>query len=73
MDISYCPLYDQVSERLTAFSHPTLTFGLQGYTSLGGTEDTLPNPHLKKEGSDGKTFRPAYELVEDDEERLGRE
>ncbi|KAK0383657.1 hypothetical protein NLU13_9568 [Sarocladium strictum] len=45
----------------------------QGYTSLGGTEDTLPNPHLKKEGSEGRAFRPAYELVGDEEERLGRE
>ncbi|KAL7810497.1 hypothetical protein V8C44DRAFT_358725 [Trichoderma aethiopicum] len=43
----------------------------QGYTSLGGRKDTLPNPRLKKEGSDDE-FRPAYELVDDDEERLGR-
>lgn len=43
----------------------------QGYTSLGGRGDTLPNPKLKKQGND-KEFRPAYELVEDDEERLGR-
>jgi FAD synthetase len=50
-----------------------LTPLVQGYTSLGGTEDTLPNPHLKKEGSSGQEFRPAYELIGDDEERLGRE
>ncbi|KAH0498414.1 hypothetical protein TgHK011_005667 [Trichoderma gracile] len=43
----------------------------QGYTSLGGRKDTLPNPRLKKEGCDDE-FRPAYELVDDDEERLGR-
>ncbi|KAL6799051.1 hypothetical protein GGI42DRAFT_355419 [Trichoderma sp. SZMC 28013] len=43
----------------------------QGYTSLGGRGDTLPNPRLKKQGND-KEFRPAYELVDDDEERLGR-
>ncbi|PNP53211.1 hypothetical protein THARTR1_06421 [Trichoderma harzianum] len=42
-----------------------------GYTSLGGRGDTLPNPRLKKQGND-KEFRPAYELVDDDEERLGR-
>ncbi|CAI4214865.1 unnamed protein product [Parascedosporium putredinis] len=41
-----------------------------GYTSLGGTTDTLPNPALK---SSGGSFRPAYELVDDDEERLGRD
>ncbi|EGY16832.1 FAD synthase like protein [Verticillium longisporum] len=46
----------------------------QGYTSLGGTNDTLPNPALKKEGAGGEVVhRPAYELVEDDEERLGRD
>ncbi|KAI1170747.1 adenine nucleotide alpha hydrolases-like protein [Nemania sp. FL0916] len=45
----------------------------QGYTSLGGTKDTLPNPHLRKQGMNGSGFRPAYELVGDDEERLGRD
>ncbi|KAF4869941.1 putative FAD synthase [Colletotrichum siamense] len=45
----------------------------QGYTSLGGTQDTHPNPQLKKEGQNGAGFRPAYELTEDDEERLGRD
>lgn len=63
--VEYCRLYDL------------------GYTSLGGTTDTHPNPALavKKEG-DGMEqdrgpaageFRPAYELVEDQEERLGRD
>ncbi|KAL2887075.1 putative FAD synthase [Ceratocystis lukuohia] len=42
----------------------------QGYTSLGGVNDTFPNPALKK--ADGEGFRPAYELTEDLEERLGR-
>jgi len=61
LEIPYCTLYDQ------------------GYTSLGGTTDTHPNPALKA-GSEIKdkershpTFRPAYELVEDDAERLGRD
>ncbi|TGO61094.1 hypothetical protein BCON_0030g00520 [Botryotinia convoluta] len=60
LNIPYCPLYDQ------------------GYTSLGGTTDTHPNPVLvaedsKGEGEGEKKFRPAYELVEDEEERLGRD
>lgn len=42
-----------------------------GYTSLGGTTDTHPNPALQTTGS--TTFRPAYELVDDQEERLGRD
>ena len=49
----------------------------QGYTSLGGTEDTHPNPKLRVRNNTGKEkeaeFRPAYELNGDEEERLGRE
>lgn len=41
-----------------------------GYTSLGGTNDTHPNPALRT--GDGK-YLPAYELKKDEEERLGRE
>lgn len=56
LGFEYCSLYDQ------------------GYTSLGGTTDTYPNPILRVDGSEeGDTrFRPAYELTEDLEERLGR-
>lgn len=42
----------------------------RGYTSLGGTTDTHPNPALRVEEGG---YRPAYELEEDDEERLGRD
>lgn len=53
-----------------------------GYTSLGGTDDTHPNPALKRKtaaapGQNSEegplAFHPAYELMEDDEERLGRD
>lgn len=58
LEIPYCSLYDL------------------GYTSLGGTTDTHPNPVLKarSEESAGQatTYRPAYELIDDGEERLGR-
>ncbi|KAJ5918686.1 hypothetical protein N7454_009830 [Penicillium verhagenii] len=57
LNLQYCQLYDM------------------GYTSLGGTSDTLPNPRLKidDEKSDGEgTYLPAYKLMEDLEERLGR-
>lgn len=57
-EIPYCSLYDR------------------GYTSLGGTTDTHPNPALK--AADGvknndQTFLPAYVLLEDKAERLGRD
>ncbi|RYP15894.1 hypothetical protein DL765_005428 [Monosporascus sp. GIB2] len=59
LGIPYCPLYDK------------------GYTSLGGTDDTHPNPALKRDerkvGNGAQAFRPAYELMEDEEERLGRD
>lgn len=72
LNIPYCCLYDM------------------GYTSLGGTNDTKPNPVLARQPStqqvptlgsvNGSTngqpkprFRPAYELEDDYEERLGRD
>ncbi|KAI9723929.1 MAG: hypothetical protein M1812_000647 [Candelaria pacifica] len=59
LQIPYCPLYDL------------------GYTSLGGTLDTHPNPALRSKiessQENSMVFRPAYELVEDREERLGRD
>ncbi|KAL8664942.1 MAG: hypothetical protein Q9202_002651 [Teloschistes flavicans] len=45
----------------------------QGYTSLGGTNDTHPNPALRVAGAQEGRYRPAYELEEDGEERLGRD
>ncbi|KAK2596156.1 3'-phosphoadenosine 5'-phosphosulfate sulfotransferase [Conoideocrella luteorostrata] len=44
----------------------------QGYSSLGGVKNTRPNPALALD-AEGTKFRPAYELVRDDEERLGRD
>jgi FAD synthetase len=65
LGVEYCRLYDL------------------GYTSLGGTTDTHPNPALAvRRDGDGMEqgrwagageFRPAYELLEDGEERLGRD
>ncbi|KAF7591532.1 hypothetical protein BBP40_001470 [Aspergillus hancockii] len=58
LGLEYCPLYDQ------------------GYTSLGGQTDTHPNPKLRlnapNDSDATQDYRPAYELTEDLEERLGR-
>ncbi|KAF7167848.1 hypothetical protein CNMCM5623_001011 [Aspergillus felis] len=65
LGLKYCSLYDQ------------------GYTSLGGTTDTHPNPKLRvddsadpsqgaADGTQSQHYLPAYELTEDQEERLGR-
>lgn len=40
-----------------------------GYTSIGNTNNTVPNPHLK---INDDTFKPAYELNDDALERAGR-
>lgn len=46
----------------------------EGYTSLGGTDDTRPNPVLRVQEEGGRVwYRPAYELERDEDERLGRE
>ncbi|KAK2783581.1 hypothetical protein FQN52_009585 [Onygenales sp. PD_12] len=69
LKIEYCPLYDE------------------GYTSLGGTNDTHPNPKLRRGNQtsdeeqnaaelrkdEGRCYKPAYELIDDKEERLGRD
>ncbi|KAJ5559135.1 Phosphoadenosine phosphosulfate reductase [Penicillium sp. DV-2018c] len=45
----------------------------EGYTSLGGTSDTHPNPRLRREAAQtDEQYLPAYQLTEDVEERLGR-
>ncbi|KAK9243710.1 hypothetical protein V1506DRAFT_462468 [Lipomyces tetrasporus] len=58
LEIKYCILYDL------------------GYTSLGGTTDTHPNPALKLDSgldrAGEQSFKPAYTLIDDDKERLGR-
>ncbi|KAK9420233.1 hypothetical protein SUNI508_06502 [Seiridium unicorne] len=66
--------YREVWGFIRALDIPYCPLYDKGYTSLGGTDDTHPNPALKageSEKTDG--FKPAYELTEDHEERLGRD
>ncbi|TVY80321.1 putative FAD synthase [Lachnellula suecica] len=66
--------YAEIWGFIRALEIPYCVLYDRGYTSLGGTTDTHPNPALKAgEESTEQGFRPAYELVEDYAERLGRD
>lgn len=55
--------------------HRTLTLDSSGcsYTSLGSRENTVQNPALKYLGPGGHpTYRPAYLLENEDQERNSR-
>ena len=62
--------YTEIWEFIRHLEIPYCELYDMGYTSLGGTTDTNPNPALRI--GEGR-YKPAYELVEDDEERLGRD
>ncbi|CAK7271967.1 3'-phosphoadenosine 5'-phosphosulfate sulfotransferase [Sporothrix epigloea] len=75
--------YAEIWAFIRHFDVPFCSLYNRGFTSLGGTSDTRPNPVLAKTGADitasdengsstPTSFRPAYELMDDDEERLGR-
>lgn len=68
--------YSQVWRFLRTLKVKYCTLYDQGYTSLGSTYDTYPNPALKVE-TDGDDpvramFKPAYELQDGSLERCGR-
>lgn len=44
----------------------------RGYTSLGGCDNTVRNPQLKRKYPEGDQFWPAWWVLEDDVERLSR-
>ncbi|CAK7224586.1 3'-phosphoadenosine 5'-phosphosulfate sulfotransferase [Sporothrix curviconia] len=76
--------YAEIWAFIRRFDIPFCSLYNRGFTSLGGTTDTRPNPVLAKTkaskpdvddhsgASTPMSFRPAYELMDDDEERLGR-
>ena len=59
----YCVLYDRGYD-------PQCEDVDRRFTSLGGMLDTHPNPLLKN--AEGKGFKPAYELLDESQERCGR-
>lgn len=68
--------YGQVWQFLREFSIPYCSLYDAGYTSLGKTIDTVPNPYLLKKGSSSSNeqeeYWPAYMLADGSYERAGR-
>ncbi|KAG8835831.1 3'-phosphoadenosine 5'-phosphosulfate sulfotransferase [Serendipita sp. 399] len=61
--------YNQIWEYLRRFEVPYCDLYNQGYTSLGSTFNTFPNPALR---NGDNHYRPAYELEDGSKERCGR-
>jgi FAD synthetase len=66
VDWSYKDIWDFLIE----FRVPYCVLYDKGYTSLGGTSNTFPNPALRREEDGG--YDPAYKLTDGSKERDGR-
>ncbi|ORY49783.1 FAD1 flavin adenine dinucleotide synthetase [Rhizoclosmatium globosum] len=66
LDWSYGAIWDYLRDEKV----PYCSLYDEGYTSLGGINNTLPNPALKKENGEG--YHPAYMLLDGSRERDGR-
>jgi FAD synthetase len=67
--------YGQVWKFLRDFELPYCSLYDEGYTSLGKTSDTLPNPYLRRkevESSQEDRYWPAHMLADWTKERAGR-
>lgn len=64
-------LYNDVWDFLRLLRVPYCSLYDKGYTSIGNTKNTQPNPALKILGS-GKMYLPAYRLKDGALERQGR-
>ena len=62
--------YEQIWTFLTAFHLPYCTLYDEGYTSIGTTLDSIPNPALYD--SVTQSYRPAFKLMSEEQERCGR-
>jgi len=65
--------YNDVWTFLLRLNVPYCSLYEEGYTSLGGTNNTIKNPALKIEtDGDEEKYEPAYKLKDGSLERLGR-
>ncbi|RKF73941.1 putative FAD synthase [Golovinomyces cichoracearum] len=64
--------YSEIWAFIRHFEIPYCKLYDQGFTSLGGINDTHPNPALRVD-EHSEVFKPAYELEDEDAERLGRD
>ncbi|TQS35864.1 hypothetical protein Golomagni_03702 [Golovinomyces magnicellulatus] len=64
--------YSEIWAFIRYFEIPYCKLYDQGFTSLGGIDDTHPNPALRVD-EESDVFKPAYELEDEDAERLGRD
>lgn len=66
--------YSQVWDYLLTLHVPYCTLYDEGYTSLGGINNTVKNPSLRLEDkvSGCNHYLPAYKLLDAAEERKGR-
>lgn len=72
-----CREYGQVWQFLKEFDLPYCSLYDKGYTSLGKTTDTHPNPYLRRNAVYGEeeeehAYWPAYMLADWTKERAGR-
>jgi len=65
--------YNDIWNFLLRLNVPYCCLYEQGYTSLGGTNNTIKNPALKIEtDGDEEKYEPAYKLKNSSLERMGR-
>jgi len=62
--------YQEIWTFLRVFNLPYCKLYDQGYTSIGNTLDSIPNPTLYH--AESKSYKAAYELLDDSKERCGR-
>lgn len=68
LDWHHCDVWSVIRH----FDIPYCNLYDKGYTSLGSTHNTKPNPALRIDGEEVK-YKPAYLLEDDQLERAGRE